>query len=183
MFLITSRIAAMRQIKSTRAVALGTLTAKESVFLLCIDIADQAHLRLEVESHRIVLVSVRTHFKDRCAFQFSRGICYTRGMHDATVKTHIDLLTRQIHIGILHLGITVEMGCLGGRIIHERILRLISYRGIDTTSLCPEDAVCLDRVVNGLVVFIDSQLQRVHLGSIRLILQRSTGDRVCFQRV
>ena len=92
-------------------------------------------------------------------------------MHDATVETHIDLLARQVHVGIFHMGITIEMSRLGVGIIDQRVTCLIRHGSINTSSLRTEDAVFADRIIYCLVMQIDSQLQRVH--AQRIVLYRS----------
>ena len=166
MLFIAGRIAAMSQVEGTRTVAFCPLTAQESVFLLGIDIADKTFLCLEIEGHRIVLVGVVTHLENRRSREFSRRVGHTRGMDDAAVKTHVYLLTLQFHRGVVHLGITIEMGCLRYGIINEGVAGLVSHRSIDAALLRAEDTVGTDRVVDGLVMPVDGKFQRIHLRGV-----------------
>ena len=109
----------MLQIQGARTITLGPFTTQETVFLFSIDITDQAFFRFEVKGHRIVLIGVRTHFKNRCSRKNSSCISNTCGMNDTVVKTHIDFFALQVHIGVLHLSLSIEMGSLGSGIINK----------------------------------------------------------------
>ena len=105
-------------------------------------------------------------------------------MHKTAVKTQLDLVALQVHILVLHLSRTVEMGGIGGCHIHQRVVGLIGHGGVDAVFLLTVDGVEAQRVVYRLIVVIDSELQRVHVrgvGSGIICLQSfdTGGVRLC----
>ena len=75
----------MLQINLAIVVTFRQFATHIAVFLLRIDIADKALLRLKVEGHRVALIRVVTHSKHRRARKRLTSmvgrIAYARGMH------------------------------------------------------------------------------------------------------
>ena len=170
--IVTGGIAAMLQIDDTRRVALAHLAAEEAVLLLGIDPFDQTLLRLEVEGHRIALVLVLAHREERSALYavFLRRVGRSRGAHRTAVQVHEDLVARKFHVLIIHLRIAIQKGRSRGRIVDEGVVGRVLHRCIDAVRACPHHTVGTDGVVDGLVVMVDRQLERVHLRGIRNML-------------
>ena len=97
-------------------------------------------------------------------------------MHEVAVETHIYLLTGKVHVGILHLRVTIQMSRSTYGIVCQRVISRILHRGIDTVLSFFVDAVECERVVNGLVVLIYRQLERVHLSGVTLHLDCRSGS-------
>ena len=87
-------------------------------------------------------------------------------MHDVGVEIHIHLVTLQIHVLVLHLGITVEVSrsCIG--IVGHGVLGRVFHRGIDTVLTLTVQTVQAQGVVDGLVALVNQELQGVHLQGI-----------------
>ena len=166
--IITGGVAAMLQIDDTRRVALAHFAAEEAVLLLSIDPFDQALFRLEVEGHRIALVLVLAHREERSALYavFLRRVGRPRGAHRTAVKVHEDLVARKLHVLIIHLRIAIQKGRSRGRIVDEGVVGRVLHRCIDAVRACPHHAVGTDGIVDGLIMMVDRQLERVHLRGI-----------------
>ena len=160
MICIAGCITSFLQIEHTSGIALGVFTKQESVFLLCIDVLDKTFLRLDIERDGIVLISVRPHLEHRLTYQFGhRRISIGRcGMHQITVKTHVDLVTLEIHDLILHVGFTKKMSGLRSGIIDQRILGRIMDWGLNGVLPHLVQTVSTDRVIHSLIVTVDGQL-------------------------
>ena len=169
MVLVASCVPSMLKIDIPIVVSLGELTPQVSIFLLCVHVLDQSFLRLEVESHRIALVLLLSHLEDRSprdSFLF-RCVTLSCGMDQTAVKTHVDFLTRQVHVFILHVRLPIKMGGLGEGIVHQRVIGGVVDRGINAIFLLTVGRVQGDRVVDQLVATVDGQLDGIHLGGIR----------------
>ena len=164
----------MLQEHLTIGTSLGVFTGQVTVFLLRIDIGNITFLALEVKGYLRLLVLVVAHLKDRCSRQFvSGGVPLTSGMHQIAVKAHMDVFTSQVHIGVLHLGVTKEMGRRCGGIIDQRVIGRILHRGIDTVLPMTVDAVQCQRVINSLIMLVDGQLDGIHRRSVTFGLDGS----------
>ena len=155
----------------TISTTLRQLTCKESLILLGIHITDQAFLRLEVKGHCVTLILITSHLEDRRACQLlSGGIHLTRGMHEVTIQTHVYLFTGQVHILVFHRRIAIKMGQAGSSTISQRVISRIFHRRVDTVLTTAIDTVKSQRVIDGLVVLINHQFNRVHGGRVALQL-------------
>ena len=87
----------------TISTTFGVFTGQETVFLLGIDIGDEAFLGLEIKHHLCLLILVATHLEDRGSHHLlSRGIHLSRGTDQIAVKTHADILTGKVHVLVFH---------------------------------------------------------------------------------
>ena len=193
---VAGGIGTVLQVDFTRSRALGELTVQEAVFLLGVNIADEALLCLEVEGDGIVLVGVLSHLEHRRACQLVVGIgdflgslflgfllqCHrTSGMHLTRVQTHIDLLTLQVHVLVFHVRRAIEIGHVGAGKIDDRVLGGVFHWRVDAVLALAVHRVEADGVVDGFVVPVDGQLQRVHLRCVHL--QSLGGELLCVSRV
>ena len=171
---VTGGIASVLQEHVTVAASLGDLTGQVTVVLLGIDTRDKTFLRLEVEGHRVALIRVGTHLEDGRSRQFVlRGVHHTRGMHEVTVETQVDLLAGEVHVLVFHLRVTIEVRQTRRGTIGQRVVGRIFHRRIDTVLAALVDTVLCQRVVDGLVMLIDSQLDGVHRRGVALQLDCS----------
>ena len=168
---IAGRITSFLQIEHTSEVAFGMLTEQVSVFLFRIDILDKTFLRLDIERDGIVLVGVLSHLEHRLTYQFRHcGIRIGRsGIHQVTIKTHIDLVALEIHNLILHVGFTKKMSRLRCGIIDQRVLGRVFHWSLNGVLPHLVQTISTDRIIHRLVVPIDSQLQGIHSEGIRNI--------------
>ena len=99
----------------------GTLridTAQESITLGGFHIFNESFLRLEVERHALTFIVFAPLFVDgRSLKTATRAVGHTLCMDDGRVHIEGDVVGRQIHILIVHLGIAIKMGESGGGII------------------------------------------------------------------
>ena len=172
---VASGVAAVSQVDLAIVVALRLLTGQEAILLLGINVFDEAFLGFEVKRHRVGVVGVLPHGEDWLTLDavLGRGVFRAGGMNQTAVKTQLDLVALQVHILVLHLSRTVEMGSIGGGHIHQRVVGLIVDGCVDAVFLLTVDGVEAQRVVYRLVVVIDSELQRVHargVGSMKGLL-------------
>ena len=136
-----------------------------------IDTCNKTFLCLEVEGHRVALILIATHLEDWRSHQLMGGrVHLTRGMHEVTVKTHVDLLTLEVHVLVLHVRLTIEVCQTRGGIIGQRVVGHIFHRRVDTILTTAVDAVLGQRVVHGLIMLIDSQFDGVHRRGVALDL-------------
>ena len=163
----------------TIGTSLGDLTRQETFVLLGIDLGDKSFLRLEVEGHRVTLVFVVTHLEDRGTHELLGGVDLTCGMHKVTVETHVDLLTLEVHVLVFHLRLSIEMGQSRGGLVGQRVVGGIFHGRIDTVLTTAVDTVECQRVVDGLVMLIDSEFNGVHRRRVTLDLDRGFGK--CFR--
>ena len=166
MVLVAGGIASVLQEQLTVGTTLRELRRQEAVFLGGIDTTNKSFLCLEVERHRVVLVGVVSHLKHRSALDHAQGIDGSVGINQTGVQVHVNLVTFQIHILVVHLGITVQVGIARSSLVGHGVFGRILHRGVDTVLALTVQAVHVQGVVNGLVALIDQQLQRVHLRGI-----------------
>ena len=140
---VASGVASVSQIDLSIVVALRLLTGQEAVLLLGIYVFDEAFLGLEVKRHRVGVVGVLPHDKDRLTLDtvLCRGVFGTGSMYKTAVKTQLDLVALQVHILVLHLSRTVEMGGIGGGHIDQRVVGLIVDGGVNAVFLLSVDGV------------------------------------------
>ena len=161
---VAGGVASVSQINLAIVVAFRLLTGQESILLLGVYVFDEAFLSLEVKRHRVGVVSILSHDKDRLTLDavLFRGVSGTGSVYKTAVKTQLDLVALQVHVFVLHLSRAVEMGGIGGGHIDQRVIGLIGDGGVNAVFLLSVDGVEAQRVVYRLVVVIDSELQRVH---------------------
>ena len=170
----TRCIAAVLEVQLTIAAALGQLAGEVTVLLLGVNLGNDAFLRLEVEGHRVVLVSVATHLEHGSALQSAGGrITSTRCVDEATVEHHEDLLALQVHVLVFYVGIAVEIGTARCCLIGQRVVGCILDRRVDAILAHAVHAVEGERVVNHLIIIIDGQLKGVHRRGVALQLGSS----------
>ena len=163
MRVVASGIASVLEEHLSVSASLRDLTGQKAVLLLGIDAGDQSFLGLEVEGHRVALILVASHLEDRRTRQvMGRGVHLTRSMHHIAVQAHEDILAGQVHILVLHLRITIEIGARTDGIIGQRVVGRILHRRVDTVLTAAIHAVTGQGVVHHLIIFIDGQLNRVH---------------------
>ena len=171
MRIVAGRIATMLEKHLTISTTLRQLTCKESLILLGIHITDQAFLRLEVKGHCVTLILRTSHFENRSSCQLvSSSIHLTRSMYEVTIQTHVYLFTGQVHILVFHRRITIKMSQSGSSTISQRVISRIFHRRVDTVLTTAIDTVKSQRVIDGLVVLINHQFNRVHGGRVALQL-------------
>ena len=167
MGIVTGRITAMFEEHLAIGTTFRQLTGQVTFLLLGIHLGDQTLLRLEVKGHGIALIFVAAHLEDRCLGQLmGRGVYRARRMHQATVEAHIDLIAREVHILVFHRRLSKKVSQTRLRLIGQGIVGRILYRRVDTTLPAPVDTVKRQRVVDSLVMPVNSQFQRVHRGGI-----------------
>ena len=164
MICIAGCITSFLQIEHTSGIALGVFTKQESVFLLCIDVLDKTFLRLDIERDGVVLVGIRSHLEHRLTYQLRhRGICIGRsGVHQITVKTHIDLIALEIHDLVLYMSITEEMSRLRGGVINQGVLSCIFDGSLNSVLPHLVQTVGTNRVIYSLIMTSNGQLQGIH---------------------
>ena len=111
MRLATGSVASMMEEQVSITASLGQFTGHIAIFLLGINLSDQSFLRFEVKGHCIAFIGIRAHRKDRSTRQLTCGrVTNARSMYQAAVQSHVYVLTLQIHILILHVRITIQIG-------------------------------------------------------------------------
>ena len=163
---VTSGITTVIQEHITFAVALGNLRGHKAFVLLGVGIADKTFLRLEVKRHRVRLIRIFTHLEYRRTKLLTRRVHRTCGMYQTGIERHVYLVTLQVHILILHVRLTIEVGNSRLSVVCHRVLSRIFHRRIDTVLALAISGVGGQRVIDSLVALPDKQLQRVHRGSI-----------------
>ena len=149
-------------------VALGQLAAEIAFLLMGGHIIDEALLGLEVEGHGIALVFGVAHLEYRLVAYAAllERVGGTHGVYQTAVHAQGDAVAGQVHVLVLHIGLAVDIGTLGFGVVDQRVVALVAYRCVDTVLLGSVDRVEAYRVVDGFVVVIYGQLERVHLGGI-----------------
>ena len=114
MGIVAGGIASVLQEHFTISTSLREFRSQETIVLLSIHIGYQTLFRLEIKGHRVALILIATHFKHRCTHKLlGSGIHLTRCMHQVAVETHIDLFTRQVHVLVLHIRLSIQMSQSG----------------------------------------------------------------------
>ena len=141
--------------------------------LFCIYIINKGLLALEVEFDGVGIIGIATHLEDRFALDASlrRTIGCTHRLHVALVHIHGDAVGTEVHVGILHVGVSVEICHLVLGIVYERVVRLIVNRCIYSTLFFSGDTVEADTVIHHFIMFPYSFLQRVHLRGVVSLFQ------------
>ena len=165
---IAGGIASFSQEELAVGTSLCYLCGEESLLLLRVHLLDESFLRLEVEGHRVVLISVAAHLEHRRSLQHSSGVATARCMYERGVEAHVYLVALQVHVLVFHVAVAEEVGHTRGSLVDERVLGREHHRCIDAVLLLTVQGVESQRVVDHLIVFIDGQLERVHRGSVAL---------------
>ena len=141
--------------------------------LFCIYIINKGLLALEVEFDGVGIIGIATHLEDRFALDASlrRTVGCTHRLHVALVHIHGDAVGTEVHVGILHIGVSVEICHLVLGIVYERVVRLIVNRCVYSTLFLPGDTVEADTVIHHFIMFPYSFLQRVHLRGVVSLFQ------------
>ena len=133
MGIVTSGIAAMFEEHLTISTTFGVLTGQETVFLLGVDIGDEAFLGLEVEHHLSLLILIATHLKHRRSHHLMRrGVHFSRGIDQVAVEAHADILTGKVHVLVFHLRTTKKEGARRASLIDKGVVGRILHGGVDT---------------------------------------------------
>ena len=130
MWVITRGVSTMLQIDDTRRVTLGASTRQESILLFCINIINKGFLALEVEGDGIGIIGVRSHLEDRSSLHALVG-----GRVGSTSSFHRTLVTREVHVGVFHVGVAIEMRHLVGSVIDEGVFCRIIDRSVHASRL------------------------------------------------
>ena len=145
------------------------LTGQKTIFLLGIDICDEALLGLEVEHHLGLLILVASHLEHRGSRHLMRrGIHLSRCIDQVAVETHTDILAGEVHVLVFHRRTAIEEGARGAGLVDEGVVGCIFHGGVDTILSALVDAVAGQGVVNNLIIFIDGQFQGIHLRGVAL---------------
>ena len=165
MLLVASGIATVLKIDNSRGIALGTLSAQKSVFLLRIYVVYIGFLGLEVESYRVGFILVLSHGEHRLVLHpiLDRRIAGSCGVDKTAVKTHIDLVTGQVHVLIFHIRRPEKVCRLRAGIINQRVIGRIFYGSFDAPRPLAVERIEPDRIVHHLVVTVDGPLKGIHL--------------------
>ena len=141
---------------------LGQLRGHEALILLCVDVADQALLGLEVKRHGIALVGIGTHLEHRRAKLRPCRVKSAHGMHQTGVHGHRNLFALKVHVLVHHMGLAVQVSPLRSAFIDHGVLGTVGDRGVDAVLALAVQRVGIQRVVYQLVVLPDSFLKGVH---------------------
>ena len=127
----------MLQIDDTRRVTLGASTRQESILLFGINIINKGFLALEVEGDGIGIIGVRAHLEDRSSLHALVGgrVGSTSSFHRTLVDVHGNLVAREVHVGVFHVGVAIEMRHLVGSVIDEGVFCRIIDRSIHASRL------------------------------------------------
>ena len=93
-------------------------TAQESIALGSFHVLNESFLRLEVERHALTFIVFAPLFVDGRSLKIATSaVGHTLGMDEGGVHVEGDVVGRQVHVLIVHLGIAIKMGKSGGGII------------------------------------------------------------------
>ena len=162
----------------TLVVTFRYLAGEETLVLLSIYARDETLFCLEVKSHGVALVGVATHDEYRCTEDIASSVLRASGMHEAAVEIHVYLVALEVHVLILHARVTVEVSQARCPFVCERVLGFIFHGRVDAVLTFSVDAVEGQRVVDSLIMMINSQLERVHQCSVRTRSQGAVNSSV-----
>ena len=165
---VASGVAAVLQEELTRGAALRQFGGQITVLLLRIDLRDKTFLGLEVESHRVTLVLVATHLEYGSAKFMAQGVERACGMNQRRVEHHEDAVALEVHILILYMRFAIQKGSARAGLVGQRVIGRVLYGSVDAVLALAVQTVERQRVINQLVVLVDSQFQRVHCGGVAL---------------
>jgi len=116
--------------------SLGVDTAQETIALCGLYLFNETFLRLEIERHALTFIVFTPLFIDGSAFHgFACAIGYTLCMDDCRIHVERNIVSTQIHVLIMHLGITIKMGETCGSIVDQGVLCTIVYRSFQSRTL------------------------------------------------
>ena len=133
-----------------------------------IDVFNQAFFRLEIERHRVVFVGVAADLEHWRSREFAQRVGHTRRIDEARVQIHMDLLALEVHVLVFHVRLAVKIGHFRASVIDDRVVRNVFHRRVDAVFATAVERVESNAVVDGAVVAIDGQFERVHRGRIDL---------------
>lgn len=147
MFGVARRVFGMLHVERAVVGALRTFAVEKTVALRGAYVGDETLLGLEVEGHLLALVLVRTLFVDGFAFfnVGTGGVAVALGVNHAAVHVHGYLSRVELHVEVLHVGLTVEVsesrlcivdhGVLGGVFYGRVDARFAWFHGVDSRGI------------------------------------------------